>query len=245
MLARVIRKLRPSPLPPPRNLKQFRSDHYTRHNARRLEHLASLRIPVAHRTVLEVGAGIGDHSHYYLDRGCSVVITEARAENLDYLRKRFPDGDVRHLDLEAPTELPDGPFDIVHCYGLLYHLGDPQGCLRFLARNTGSMLLLETCVSFGDDERINLVVEDDCPTQAASLAGCRPTRAWVFSRLKELFPYAYATTTQPNHEEFPLDWKAPDLSPTLLHRAVFVGSREPIENEFLSESLSDLQIRHA
>jgi hypothetical protein len=48
---------------------QFHSDFYIRHTARRLEHLASLRIPVAALSVLEVGAGIGDHSNYYMDRG--------------------------------------------------------------------------------------------------------------------------------------------------------------------------------
>ena len=46
----------------------FFHPQYVRHNARRLEHLASLRIPVVRMTVLEVGAGIGDHSHYYMDR---------------------------------------------------------------------------------------------------------------------------------------------------------------------------------
>src|SRR5262245_59527575 len=44
------------------NEAQFHSDSYRRHNARRLEHLASLRLAVAHATVLEVGAGVGDHS---------------------------------------------------------------------------------------------------------------------------------------------------------------------------------------
>src|SRR5262249_51294506 len=68
----------------------FRSDGYLRHNARRLEHLASLQIPVAGLSVLEIGAGIGDHSHYYIDRDCVITITEARSENLEWLKKRYP-----------------------------------------------------------------------------------------------------------------------------------------------------------
>ena len=51
----------------------FHSWHYLRHNARRLEHLASLQIPIRGKSVLEIGAGIGDHSSYYLDRGCTVT----------------------------------------------------------------------------------------------------------------------------------------------------------------------------
>lgn len=54
--------------------------------------------------------------------------------------------------------------------------------------------------------------------------GCQPTRPWVFSHQKTLFPYAYATKTQPAHEEFPLDWTPPPAR-NGLHRAVFVASR--------------------
>src|SRR5262245_4186926 len=65
----------------------FHSDEYSRHTARRLEHLASLGIPVHSRTVLEVGAGIGDLTHYFLDRGCTVTATDVREENVRYLKQ--------------------------------------------------------------------------------------------------------------------------------------------------------------
>ena len=61
--------------------KSFRGGHYQRHNARRLEHLASLRLDLAGKRVLEVGAGIGDHTTFFLDRDCTVVATEPRPEN--------------------------------------------------------------------------------------------------------------------------------------------------------------------
>jgi 2-polyprenyl-3-methyl-5-hydroxy-6-metoxy-1,4-benzoquinol methylase len=89
-----------------------------RHNARRLEHLASLRIPVTGMSVLEVGAGIGDHSHYYMDRDCKITITEARPENIKYMRKHYPGFAIQFLDIEHPTRVDGSPFDVVHCYGL-------------------------------------------------------------------------------------------------------------------------------
>lgn len=161
-------------------VQAFHSNRYLRHNARRLEHLASLRIPVAGMSVLEVGAGIGDHSHYYLDRGCRVTITEAREENLFHLRKRYPDCCVQFLDLDSPSPVESSPFDVVHCYGLLYHLSRPQQALEFLSQNTGRMLFLETCVSFGDNEEMGLTEERQAsPTQAYSGLGCLLTRAWI------------------------------------------------------------------
>jgi hypothetical protein len=50
-------------------------------NARRREHLAGLGLPIAGRDVLEVGAGIGDLTSFFLDRGCSVASIEPRPEN--------------------------------------------------------------------------------------------------------------------------------------------------------------------
>src|SRR5579863_6438912 len=68
----------------------FRSSSYLRHNQRTQEHLASLGLPLAGKTVLEAGAGIGDHSTFFLDRGCPMVISDGRPANVRYLKKRFP-----------------------------------------------------------------------------------------------------------------------------------------------------------
>ena len=228
---------------PTQSAGSFHSDHYLRHNARRLEHLASLGISVEGRTVLEVGAGIGDHSHFYLDRNCQVTITESREENLRYLRRRYPDQDVRCLDLERPTAIE--PFEIVHCYGLLYHLSDPASALVFLNEHCKMILFLETRVSFGGAYEINPVGENRAKrTEAASGIGCRPTRPWLFAELRKLFEHVYVPITQPNHPEFPLNWDAPEEQQVPLSRSVFIASREEIESDLLSASLVAHQARH-
>lgn len=225
--------------------RKFHSNAYLRHNARRLEHLASLRIAVSGMTVLELGAGIGDHSHYYIDRGCKITITDARTDNLKYLKHYYPDFDIQFLDIENPSCVNGAPFDIVHCYGLLYHVARPKEALIFISSNTNKMLFLETCVSFGNDVEINPIRETSTnPTQASSGIGCRPTREWLFRELKGLFEYVYLPITQPNHEEFPIDWSAPEKHGVRLKRAVFIASREPLENELLTESMLVSQIRH-
>ena len=223
----------------------LRSDHHMRLNARRLEHLASLRIPVAGMTVLEVGAGIGEHSHYYIDRGCTITITEARPQSLQYLQKRYPDHAVRFLDLDNPSGVEGAPFDIVHCYGVLYHLVKPEQALSFLGNSVRKMLFLETCVSFGESEEVNLVRESkNDPISTFSGTGCRPTRKWVFTRLQRLFEFVYCPKTQPNHGQFPLDWAAPVMHKNRLQRSVFIASRDKLENEMLVPSLIMQQTRH-
>lgn len=228
--------------------KTFQSEHYLRHNQRRLEHLASLQLDVHGKTVLEVGAGIGDHTGFYLDRGCKVTVTDVRPENLAFLRDRFsgnPAVTFQGLDLDHPIDLAQ-QFDVIHCYGILYHLERPAEALQYLARHCRSLLLLETCVSRGNELLINPVDE---PTEQFSQAfygrGCRPTRPWVWARLKELMPYVYATATQPAHEEFPLDWTAGmSQKAVTLTRAVFVASRIDLgANPNLLNFLPDRQLR--
>jgi hypothetical protein len=50
--------------------KQFLAPHYRRINARRLEHLIELGLPLQQRSVLELGAGVGELTSFFLDRGC-------------------------------------------------------------------------------------------------------------------------------------------------------------------------------
>jgi hypothetical protein len=225
---------------------QFHSNHYLRHNARRQEHLASLHLPVAGMSVLEVGAGIGDHSHYFLDRGCPITITESRKKSVKYIRQRFPTSDVLQLDMEHPPGYITGaPFDIVYSYGLLYHLSNPTQALSFFRKNSRKMLLLETCVSFGEVKGVNLTEETQTsPSQAFSGTGCRPSRPWLWDALRKLYPHVYVPRTQPNHEEFPTNWSAPEEHGAKLQRAIFIASLDPIRNEMLVPELLMRQTRH-
>jgi hypothetical protein len=221
----------------------FHNWDYLRHNQRRQEHLASLGLRLDGRSVLETGAGIGDHTSFFLDRGCTVVVTEARPENLDYLRDRFPGLAVEALDLDRPDAAFSHRCDVVYCYGTLYHLSRPAEALAFLAEQCGDLLLLETWVSPAEGESVDIVPEvQSMPSQSFSGHGSRPTRAWVLARLREHFQHAYITTTQPWHEEFPLDWPAAAGSrrPT---RAVFVASRAPLDNPVLTEAIPSVQTR--
>lgn len=223
----------------------FTNDEYQRHNRRRQEHLASLALPLVNKTVLEVGAGIGDHTSFFLDRQCRVTVTDARDENLNCVRSRFPSVESRVIDLEKDTPSDLLPHDIVYAYGVIYHLSEPGHTLARIADLTAEILLIETCVSFGAHEAVNPIFENTVdPTQAAHGIGCRPTRLWLFNALKRLLPYVYVPLTQPWHEEFPTDWLGePPANGTGLYRSIFVASRQPLNNPLLADELIDKQFR--
>jgi hypothetical protein len=222
---------------------EFHNPHYLRHNQRRQEHLASLGLPLAGATVLEVGAGIGDHTSFFLDRGCRVISTEGRPENLGLLEQRLPDVDVRLIDLDEPDPAFSEVAEVVYCYGTLYHLSRPAEALQWIAAHCSGLLLLETCVSVGRAELVNLVTEEARnPSQSVSGRGCRPTRSWVLARLRDHFPHAYVTATQPWHDEFPIDWRS--TRPDTLTRSVFVASRSELDGGLFLEEVPEAQRRH-
>jgi hypothetical protein len=227
---------------------QFHNQHYRSHNSARLHHLASLNLPLSDRSVLEPGAGIGDHTLFYLERGCHVTAIEPRPENCAAFRKHLervtPGASARWQLIQGDVYQADtlGAFNIIHCYGLLYHLAKPGPALRMLAAHCDDILVLETCVSFGDEPLENIVFEPkEDLSQAVEGIGSRPTRPWVWRVLQECFPHVYTTATQPNHPEFPTDWRRPEAHHQPLSRAVFIGARHRLDSASFIPELPDEQ----
>lgn len=202
-----------------------------------MEHLATLDLPLTSRTVLELGAGIGDHTTFFLDRGCKVTVVEGRSENLEILRQSFAsegkwaegsDFTVVQADLDVPETVELVPHDIVFCYGLLYHLKNPFRLLKWAAPLCKDLMLCETCVTYDDTSNGGNVNENAVsPTQALNGIGARPTRRQIMAALRKLFPHVYVPTTQPWHEEFPTDWTLPGPL-ARSSRAIFIAARQAL-----------------
>lgn len=226
--------------------KVFQSEHYTRHTQRRQEHLATLGLPLDGKSVLEVGAGIGGHTSFFRDRGCGVIVTDAKPDNISYMMKRFRDDSniqVQVLNVNFSNYLfQTNPFDIVYCYGLLYHLEFPGRVLHILSRYCDGFLLLETQVSHKPSFDIQIVYDSKFDSSGSvNNTGCLPSRKWVLTTLNRYFHYAYMVKTQPWHEEFPINWTKPSENP--ISRAVFVASQKKMDYSCLSTHVLDHQER--
>jgi len=223
-------------------MADFQTPHYLCHNKARQDHLATLDLSLDGKTVLEVGAGVGDHTQFFINRKCKVTSSDGRPELVEIIKARYPSISTCVWDLESRAPEQIKPHQVTYCYGVLYHVKNPDFLLENLAKLTTELLLLETCVSFGKELNINVVNELDNPTQSFSGEGCRPTRSWIFNKLKELFPYVYVTVTQPRHPEFPVDWNGKG-DPASCSRSVFVASNSPLKLDGLSETLLMEQTR--
>lgn len=212
-------------------------------NRARLAHLASLGLSLERKRVLEVGAGIGLLTGFFVDRGCSVLVTDGNPQNVAAIRQRYPACQVEVLDLDREQDLSRfGRFDIIFCYGTLYHLTKPEEALARLARICDGQILIETGVALGRFAEIHFLKDFSGNNQAVSGIGCRPTRQWVLDTLRRWFGHGYITRTQPDYPDYQTNWELPDTR--LMYRAVFIGSKEPLNNPNALESPPQTQPRH-
>src|ERR1700722_3897891 len=102
-------------------------------NRARLAHLESLGLPLSGKSVLDAGCGVGHLAQFFVERGCRTVCVDARSENIDRLRMLYPHSEAAVANVETDRLADFGVFDIVFCYGLLYHVANPVAALGNIA----------------------------------------------------------------------------------------------------------------
>jgi FkbM family methyltransferase len=216
-------------------------------NRARLAHLESLGLPLSGKSVLDAGSGVGHLAQFFVKRGCRTVCVDARSENIDRLRALYPNLEAAVANVETDRLADFGVFDIVFCYGLLYHLANPVAGLANIAEACGGLLLLETMIA---DHPLPLCRLADEPTetlnQAVGGVGSRPTPAFVAMTLNRLgFPFVYAPVTRPSHPDFEFEWRGDLADSRDGHplRCIFVASRSKLEDSRLAllSGASDLR----
>ncbi|CAE8709367.1 unnamed protein product [Polarella glacialis] len=157
---------------------------YQRLNMRQLEHLATLGLPLAGRSVLELGARSGQLTSFFTDRGCKVTVVEPRHGNLLLLRKKlakrlmFPDPSrVTLLSMDLEKDMPAGRY---------LSIRSDKEFLDRLAAQVGDILILETVVAWNS----SYWSDEDPRALSMGLASRvqRLSRRAIFEILKSRFP---------------------------------------------------------
>jgi SAM-dependent methyltransferase len=155
------------------------------------------------RTALDMGCGVGYYSAMLQGLGLQVTATDARAENIAEARNRHPGIDFRVADAEDPSLAALGTFDLVVCFGLLYHLENPMRAIRNLRALTGKLLILQSMAV--PDEQPFLFLLDEPPGEDQSLraVSCYPSEGAIIKMAHRAgFPHVYRFCELPNHEDF-------------------------------------------
>ena len=205
-------------------------------NQERLKHLESLNLNISNKTVTEYGAGPGLLTPYFIYKSCKIIALEGREENVKQFVTENPNITVKQFDLEKTDWNELQSTQIGFAYGLLYHLGNPKNFIEQAAKKTDEFLILETVVNEDKQAYSEHIVKEDTATETQSLSGygCRPSRQIVWDWFKEYFPYVYVPTTQPNHDEFPVQFAERSFHTI---RFIVIGSKTPIDNPLLSTTL--------
>jgi FkbM family methyltransferase len=221
-----------------RGTEVFETPEARRINLARLDHLARMGLQLERKSVLDVGCGVGHLSRFFTERGCRVTCVDARSENLARLKAIYPGTDTHVVHAERNPLANLGRFDVVFCYGMLYHTENPIAALRNMASCCRELLLLETVVTDHPLPLAQLVDEPNSTNnQAASGFGCRPTAAFVAMALTRMgFGFVYTSSEQPDFADFQFSWKGDGAWKRDGHllRRVFVASRTRLSNHNLT-----------
>ena len=155
------------------------------------------------RTALDVGCGVGYFSAFLKDLGFQVTGVDGRAENVAEARSRFPDIRFHVSNVEDPSVAKLGQFDLVLCFGLLYHLENPFAAIRNLYALTAKVLLIESMAI--PERRPVLVLRDEgrSEDQGLHFVAFYPSESAIVKMCyRSGFPFVYRCLALPVHEDF-------------------------------------------
>jgi FkbM family methyltransferase len=220
----------------------FDQPHYESLNLARVEAarevLLDLKVQLHLETAIDVGCGLGHFSEFLRSIGFRVTAVDGRNQNVDEGSRRHPDIVFHTLDAESPALLDLGKFDLVFCFGLLYHLENPFRVLRNLHALTSKLLLVESMIRPGSKPQMDLVDEGTTEDQALLHIAFYPTEACLVKLMYGAgFPNVYRGARMPGHPHFQDSPSAPRLRTMLAasHTSLqtsLLGSIEEPKNPF-------------
>jgi SAM-dependent methyltransferase len=210
----------------------FDAKHYELLNSSRAAVVSKLLLetkgPLGLQTTVDVGCGLGYFSGLLMSLGFEVTSVDGRRENVEEAKRRYPGAKFRQCNAEDPGLKELGQFDLVFCFGLLYHLENPLLAIRHLHEMTRKLLLVEGVIFPGEEPTMALVDEERHEDQGLSHIAFYPTEACLIKMLyRSGFSHVYGFARQPDHP----DYQAGPNSRRV--RTTLVASRGPLASELL------------
>lgn len=206
----------------------FDQDHYVKHIEARGALIRTLvprlRDTVGLTTALDAGCGPGFFAQILRESKLTVVGFDGRAGNTEEARRRYPDILFETRDVEDSSVLQMGVFDLLICFGLLYHLESPLRAIRHLRSLTGKILLLESMCLPSKDPCVLLREEPNSDDQSLTDLAFYPSEEAIIKMLYRAgFSWVYRVEPLPEHDDF---WDTPEHT---RRRTVLLAAFQPVK----------------
>jgi FkbM family methyltransferase len=154
-------------------------------------------------TAIDAGAGLGFFVPILQEAGIQVRAFDGRKENVEAARTKYPGIDIEVGDIQNPSICNLGSFDLVLCFGLLYHLENPLLAIRHLRALTRKVLLLESMCFPGSRPWMLLREEPKQEDQSLTDVAFYPSEGCIVKMLNRAgFSEVYTFQVLPNHDDF-------------------------------------------
>jgi SAM-dependent methyltransferase len=176
------------------------------------------------RTALDVGCGTGFFSEFLRDSEYRVTALDGRKENVEEAQRRVENVEFHHADVEDPSLPTLGSFDVVLCFGLLYHLENPFRAIRNLFALTGKLLIIESMCVPDESSLLYLMDEGKLEDQGLNYVALYPSEGCLIKMMwRAGFPFVYRFRNLPDFEQFR------DTPGRKRSRTMLVGSQVKLE----------------
>lgn len=159
--------------------------------------ISDLRKIEAIESALDVGSGMGEFSEFFSRIGIPRVLgIEGRAENVSEAQRRYPNIHFQVGDVEELSNAQS--FDLVLCFGLVYHLENPFRAVRRLQKVTSKFLLLESMCVPGNTAYFEALDEMSHINQGLNTVALYPSATAIsFMLYRSGFSFVYSFSVPP------------------------------------------------
>jgi 2-polyprenyl-3-methyl-5-hydroxy-6-metoxy-1,4-benzoquinol methylase len=155
------------------------------------------------KTALDVGCGFGFFTRFLGDLGLQVTACDVRQENVNETKRRNPDVQCKIGNVEELSAAEIGSYDLVFCFGLLYHLENPFRAMRNLEALTRKVLVMESVIAPFRSQSTVLFEEIQRENQGVNYIADIPSESWFIKSLYRVgYPSVYKTSVLPDYEDF-------------------------------------------
>ncbi|HUL35288.1 MAG TPA: class I SAM-dependent methyltransferase [Candidatus Eisenbacteria bacterium] len=211
----------------------FDQSHYDALNAAREETIRRILPDLMQRmnlkTALDLGCGLGHYANVLHSQGFDVLAVDGREENVIEAKRRYPDLRFQIADAQDPSLADLGKFDLVFCFGLLYHLENPFSVVRSISALASKLVLIEGIVYPSPEPVMVLMDENTGVDQGLNFMAFYPSETCLIKMLRRAgFAHCHNPSRMPAHPEYHKGANG------FRRRTVVAAAKEAIESSLLS-----------